>query len=271
MPEKDSEDSFYYLNAYQDDITPGQKMSILHNISFNDWRAGPHIAPLVTLTREEVTQRKEASITLEKELYAQLKKLAAAWDEQAAQTMLLERALEYLQTPEVEHTSNEWKQDKNGIWRSATAPIKCDIKSPMKRPPMFTSSAGESSTTHLNSQTATTGIIGETVSMSRGRIRKNTPAWRPHSIISKAGLTCIVTCSEKSPHQSPMSADGCSVSTAIWRQGTRWLHQIRKNPTRRPLMTCWPVWMTRMPQYLQRRSRKCIFLKRRLNAKSPFQ
>ena len=203
MPEKDSEDSFYYLNAYQDDITPGQKMTILHNISFNDWRAGPHIAPLVTLTREEVTQRKEASITLEKELYAQLKKLAAVWDEQAAQTMLLERALEYLQTPEVEHTSNEWKQDKNGI--------------------------------------------------------------------SKAGLTCIVTCSEKSPHQSPMSADGCSVSTAIWRQGTRWLHQIRKNPTRRPLMTCWPVWMTRMPQYPQRRSRKCIFLKRRLNAKSPFQ
>ena len=46
MPEKDSEDSFYYLNAYQDDITPGQKMTILHNISFNDWRAGPHIAPL---------------------------------------------------------------------------------------------------------------------------------------------------------------------------------------------------------------------------------
>lgn len=92
MPEKDS---FYYLNAYQDGITPGQKMTIQHNISFNDWRAGPHIAPLVTLTSAEVTQRKEASITLEKELYAQLKKLAAAWDEQAAQTMLLERALEY--------------------------------------------------------------------------------------------------------------------------------------------------------------------------------
>lgn len=50
MPEKDSKDSFYYLNAYQDGITPGQKMTIQHNISFNDWRAGPHIAPLVTLT-----------------------------------------------------------------------------------------------------------------------------------------------------------------------------------------------------------------------------
>lgn len=128
MPEKDSEDSFYYLNAYQDDITPGQKMTILHNISFNDWRAGPHIAPLVTLTREEVTQRKEASITLEKELYAQLKKLAAAWDEQAAQTMLLERALEYLHTPEVEHTSNEWKQDKNGIWEISNRTYKMRYK-----------------------------------------------------------------------------------------------------------------------------------------------
>ena len=30
--------------------------------------------------------------------------------------VLLERALEYLHTPEVEHTSNEWKQDKNGIY-----------------------------------------------------------------------------------------------------------------------------------------------------------
>ena len=99
MPEKDSKDSFYYLNAYQDGITPGQKMTIQHNISFNDWRAGPHIAPLVTLTSAEVTQRKEASITLEKELYAQLKKLAAAWDEQAAQTMLLERALEGRSAP----------------------------------------------------------------------------------------------------------------------------------------------------------------------------
>lgn len=66
MPEKDSKDSFYYLNAYQDGITPGQKMTIQHNISFNDWRAGPHIAPLVTLTSAEVTQRKEASITLKR-------------------------------------------------------------------------------------------------------------------------------------------------------------------------------------------------------------
>ena len=38
-------DSFYYLNAYQDGLTPGQQVTIQHRISFNDWRAGPHIAP----------------------------------------------------------------------------------------------------------------------------------------------------------------------------------------------------------------------------------
>ena len=113
MPDKDS---FYYLNAYQDGITPGQQMTIQHKISFNDWQSDSHIAPLVGLAGEEIMRRKEASIALEKELYAKLKKLAAEWDEQAAQTMLLERALEYVHTPEVAHTSNEWKEGKNGIW-----------------------------------------------------------------------------------------------------------------------------------------------------------
>ena len=30
MSEKDSRDSFYFLNAYQDGITPGQKITIQH-------------------------------------------------------------------------------------------------------------------------------------------------------------------------------------------------------------------------------------------------
>lgn len=79
MSEKDSRDSFYFLNAYQDGITPGQKITIQHNVSYNDWRAAPHLAPLVKLTDAEINQRKEASITLEKELYAKLKQIASEW------------------------------------------------------------------------------------------------------------------------------------------------------------------------------------------------
>ena len=65
MPDKDS---FYYLNAYQDGITPGQQMTIQHKISFNDWQSDSHIAPLVGLAGEEIMRRKEASIAVEKDL-----------------------------------------------------------------------------------------------------------------------------------------------------------------------------------------------------------
>lgn len=110
------QDSFYYLNAYQDGVRPGESLMIQHRLSFNDWNAETHMAPLVGLSAAELESRKTASITLEKEVYAKLKKIAEEWDKQAAQTMLLERALEFVRTPEVQHTSNEWKEVKKGVW-----------------------------------------------------------------------------------------------------------------------------------------------------------
>lgn len=110
------QDSFYYLNAYQDGVRPGESLMIQHRLSFNDWNAETHMAPLVGLSAAELESRKTASITLEKEVYAKLKKIAEEWDKQAAQTMLLERALEFVRTPEVAHTGNEWKEVKKGVW-----------------------------------------------------------------------------------------------------------------------------------------------------------
>lgn len=110
------QDSFYYLNAYQDGVRPGESLMIQHRLSFNDWNAETHMAPLVGLSAAELESRKTGSITLEKEVYAKLKKIAEEWDKQAAQTMLLERALEFVRTPEVQHTSNEWKEVKKGVW-----------------------------------------------------------------------------------------------------------------------------------------------------------
>lgn len=110
------QDSFYYLNAYQDGVRPGESLMIQHRLSFNDWNAETHMAPLVGLSAAELESRKTASITLEKEVYVKLKKIAEEWDKQAAQTMLLERALEFVRTPEVQHTGNEWKEVKKGVW-----------------------------------------------------------------------------------------------------------------------------------------------------------
>lgn len=110
------QDSFYFLNAFQDGVKPGESLTIQHKLSFHDWDAEEHMAPLVGLSAAELESRKTGSITLEKEVYAKLKKLVEEWDKQAAQTMLLERALEYVRTPEVEHTGNEWKEVKKDVW-----------------------------------------------------------------------------------------------------------------------------------------------------------
>ena len=45
-----------------------------------------------------------------------MKKAITAWDQHGAQTLLLQKAIEYLRTPEVTHTGNEWKRRKDGSW-----------------------------------------------------------------------------------------------------------------------------------------------------------
>lgn len=42
--------------------------------------------------------------------------------------MLLERALEYVHTPEVEHTANEWKERENGVWEISNRTYKMRYK-----------------------------------------------------------------------------------------------------------------------------------------------
>lgn len=102
----------------------------------------------------------------------------------------------------------------------------------MKRPPIVTLSAGGSFTTPLSSQTPNIQITGATASMWRDRTRKNTPLWRRHSITFRAVLICIVTCFGSCPRRFPMSADGCSASTAIWPPDTYWPLLTNQKPSK---------------------------------------
>ena len=52
----------------------------------------------------------------EKKVFEEMKKAVTAWDEHGAQTLLLQKAIEYLKTPEVTHTHNEWQRHKDGSW-----------------------------------------------------------------------------------------------------------------------------------------------------------
>ncbi len=74
------------------------------------------MAPLVELPAAELQEKLEGSKAAEKAIFEKLKAATDEWEAQAAQTLLLEKVLEYVRTPEVSHTSNEWKQIQGGTW-----------------------------------------------------------------------------------------------------------------------------------------------------------
>ena len=59
---------------------------------------------------------RQGSIAGEQKAYDVVVAAAKQWEQQAATTQLINRALEYLRVPEVEHTENKWKATDN--WRS---------------------------------------------------------------------------------------------------------------------------------------------------------
>jgi len=107
---------FYSVNDWGDRLTEGETLKIVHTIWYSDYNADPHLTPLVKQTAAELQKQLTASKGQEKTIYEKLKAAVTEWDRQAAQTVLLEKAIEYVQTPEVSHTANEWKRQKDGTW-----------------------------------------------------------------------------------------------------------------------------------------------------------
>lgn len=103
---------FYDVYDYGDSITPGDKIKIERHISFREDRAD--LSALAVLPAERLQTMRGESIAGEQKAFESLKAATAAWEEQAAQTMLLDKVIEYVRTPPVKHTSNQWEQDSNG-------------------------------------------------------------------------------------------------------------------------------------------------------------
>lgn len=111
-------DSFYEAyGQYVDELEPGYKLKLEHHIEYNTYRIGlPEIAEKVKLSPAELKQERKESAKLEQDIYDRMLGIVKEWERQAAQTLLLDKALEYANTPAVPHTSNEWKQRKDGSW-----------------------------------------------------------------------------------------------------------------------------------------------------------
>lgn len=112
MPEE--EKKFYRVNNFCDRLEPGKEIKISRSI--DAWAGDYDLSPLITLSDKELTAKRKDSVGLETKAYGALRKSTVGWEEQASQTLLLDRALEYVRTKEVAHTSNKWKHTKDGPW-----------------------------------------------------------------------------------------------------------------------------------------------------------
>lgn len=136
---KEPEPTFYRSMHYKDELTLGVHIKLDRTVEFVSYMVDrSNLAELVTLPLKELQSKHKDRAAEEKTAFKKVQAAAEKWVTQAAQTMLLDRALEYIQTPEVKHTSNEWKEQENGIWEISNRVYKMrylvqkEIKGPKK-------------------------------------------------------------------------------------------------------------------------------------------
>jgi len=93
-------------------LEPGRKITVESSISFN--KKSDDISELTDLPLVELQNMRGYSEMHERQIFNKLCAAAKEWERQAATTMLIDKAIEYLKAPAVEHTSNKWQLDKYG-------------------------------------------------------------------------------------------------------------------------------------------------------------
>ena len=103
-----SEQEKNYSSYDFDRLEVAKKLVIERSIYFESEKAD--ISALTGLSLAELTQLRQESAAAEQAVFDRLKTEAAAWEQQAGNTRFLEKAIEYVQTPPVKHTSNKWEK-----------------------------------------------------------------------------------------------------------------------------------------------------------------
>ena len=108
------EDSFYTAYSYGDKLEEGHKLTLEHHIFFDQRHAD--LSALTWMPLDRLQALRSKSVEAEKTVFCDLQEAAKRWEEQAAQAMILDRAIEYVKTPEVQHSGNRWEDTDYG-WR----------------------------------------------------------------------------------------------------------------------------------------------------------
>ena len=108
-----------YSSYDHDRLDAADKLRIERSIYFESEKAD--ISDLTALSMEQLRAMREESAAAEQAIFEALKQQAAAWEQQAGKTLTLDKAMEYVRTPAVKHTSNEWETDEYGHHRKSNS------------------------------------------------------------------------------------------------------------------------------------------------------
>lgn len=101
-----------YFGVFDDDyLYPGAKLKIEHGVVQGCLDHPVDLSPFFGLGADTLTDRRNESAEAEKFLFNKIKESVREWERQAAVTKTYDRALEYINTPTLEHTSNQWVHD----------------------------------------------------------------------------------------------------------------------------------------------------------------
>jgi len=89
-------------------LRPAEELKIERRMYFSKENAD--ISTLTALPLEQLQTMREESIKAEQAIFENLQESTKTWEEQAGQTLTLNKAIEYVRTPQIQHTSNEWQQ-----------------------------------------------------------------------------------------------------------------------------------------------------------------
>ena len=101
-----------YSMFVKDKLDPADSMRIERKIYFEEQTAD--LSGLTALPLEQLQALREEYAAAEKSAFEALQKQAAAWDEQAGKTLAIDKAIEYVRTPEATHTANQWEATDYG-------------------------------------------------------------------------------------------------------------------------------------------------------------
>ena len=105
-------EKYYGVFDYGDRLTPGAELKIEHTVVEGYDKNTLDLAPIIALGSDDLTTARDQSVEAEKAVFEKIKASVKEWERQAAVTKTYNRALEYLNTPAAEHTSNQWVREK---------------------------------------------------------------------------------------------------------------------------------------------------------------